>query len=503
MTETFAARGVIHAYGTDVVLHEVGFTIPRHQVAALVGENGSGKSTLLKVMTGAVAPIKGRLELDGEEVSFARPADAQRAGVAVVYQDYNLVSDLSVAENIFSLAHRLPRRGPLRRVDRPAIHARVSALLDELGIPIGPGRLVRTLDAVERKFVEIARAMVVSPRYLILDEPTASLEPAAAERVLGLVDQLRSQGTGIALVSHRLDEIIQVSDQITVLRDGRRITTRPATEVSGRELAHLVGGVDADEAGQLSPPAKATHKRGDVRLRLRDADLAGRVRLLELDVHAGEIVGLTGLLGSGAADVVAMLGGTGGDAVRVQLDGETVRLASPADARRARIGYIPEDRKGQGLILSQSVAANISLASLDRTARGPLLNRRAIDRQAREYARDLSIRASSIHAPVASLSGGNQQKVLIARWLAAGVRLLAIDEPTHGVDVGGKAQIHGFLRRFVDDGGAVLIASTDLHEILDLCDRVGVMRHGALAYLGPADGLSHVDLTMLGAAEAA
>ncbi|MDO8212044.1 sugar ABC transporter ATP-binding protein [Conexibacter sp. CPCC 206217] len=510
MSEQFAAEHVVHAYGANVVLHDVGFTLERGRVAALIGENGSGKSTLLKIMTGALTPTGGQLSIAGRSVVFANPGDAQRAGIAVVHQDYNLIDDLSIAENVYALGHPLPRRGPLRRVDRRRLHALVDGLLGELGITLAPGRLVRTLDAVERKFVEIARAMVVRPRFLILDEPTASLEPAAAARVLTLIEQLRDGGAGVALVSHRLDEVTRVSDEVTVLRDGRRLAAVATAATDRRELARLVGGAHAERArvarAGASPATAAPPPAGDTRppaLRLRDVRIAAAGAPIELDVRVGEVVGLTGLLGSGAARLLAMLGGaTPLDGV-AELGGAATRIRTPIEAQRAGIGFIAEDRKGAGLVPDQSVAENIALASLQRTSRGPWLRRRAIDEQARRFRDEFDIRLPSIHAPVRSLSGGNQQKVLLARALATGARVLVIDEPTHGVDVGGKAQIHTLLRDFAARGGAVLIASTDIDEILDLCDRVGVLRHGELVALRPVGELSRVDLTVLGAEAAA
>ncbi|MDO8210203.1 sugar ABC transporter ATP-binding protein [Conexibacter sp. CPCC 206217] len=502
MSGRFAAEHLVHAYGSAVVLHDVGFVLECGRVAALVGENGSGKSTLLKIMTGALTPSDGRLRIDGEEVSFGGPADAGRAGIAVVHQDYNLIGDLSVAENVYALGHTLPRRGIARRVDRRRVDAIVGGLLDGLGIEIPPGRLVRTLDAVERKFVEIARAMVVRPRFLILDEPTASLEPAAAARVLALIEQLRDGGTGVALVSHRLDEIIRVSDEVTVLRDGHRIATLAAETVDADELGRLIAG---PKAQRTSGRASRTRPGSDRRpvLSMRGTRISATAPALDLDVREGEIVGLTGLLGCGAAQLLAMVGGAVPASGAIEVDGRAARIRTPIDAQRAGVGYVAEDRKGAGLVMELSVADNIALASLERTSRGPLLDRPRIDAQARRFRDEFDIRLPSIHAPVRSLSGGNQQKVLLARRLAASPRVLAIDEPTHGVDVGGKAQIHALLRAHAERGGAVLVASTDVDEVLDLCDRVGVMRHGMLASLGPADELSHFDLTMLGVKEAA
>jgi ABC-type sugar transport system ATPase subunit len=501
-SSAFLAEHITHAYSSVVVLRDVSFELRRGRVAGLVGENGSGKSTLLKIMTGALGPSRGRLLLDGEEVAFSSPADAQRAGLAVVHQDYNLFNDLTVAENVYGVAHALPRRTWSRRVDRRRLSQLVEALLADLGIPVPTGALVRSLDAVERKFVEIARAMVVRPRFLILDEPTASLEPAAAERVLELIDRLREQGTGIAVVSHRLHEITSVSDQVTVLRDGQRIALAPAG-TSEHELARLVGGPQVERARAREDRPAPDVAGGAPVLRLEGVRVTPAAPPIDLEVRAGEIVGLTGLLGSGAARLLAMAGGSVPLAGRARVDGVPARIGSPIAARKLGIGFIPEDRKGAGVVPEQSVAANIALASLERTSRGPLLDRRAIDAQARRYRDELGIRLPSIHAPVRSLSGGNQQKVLLARWLASGARLLVIDEPTHGVDVGGKAQIHELLRRFADDGGAVLVASTDVGEVLDLCDRVGVLRHGELVSLSATAELTHSDLTLLGLKEAA
>jgi ABC-type sugar transport system ATPase subunit len=486
------AQDVTHAYSGVVVLRRVDFDLRGGEVHALVGENGSGKSTLIKILTGALAPRAGRLDVDDREVSFSDPEDAQRHGISVVHQDYNLFPALTVAENVLGVGKHAPRHrwGGLHRA---RMERQVGELVASLGIDIRPDALVGSLGPAERKFTEIARAMVTSPRFLILDEPTASLEPKTAAHVLALIDRLRSQGVGVLFVSHRLDEVVRTADRITVLRDGLRVAQLDNVDVSEDRLVELIIGGAASK-GQRERAAQSS----ETVLRVGDCQVLPGRPPVSFDLRRGEILGLTGLLGSGAAQVVRMVGGADPVRGQVWLDGREVDLRSPRHATRLGIGFIPEDRKGVGLVPDQSVAVNVSLASLGEISSMGVLRPGSVVERGEEFKRKLDIRASSVRAPVRSLSGGNQQKVMIAKWLASGSRLLAIEEPTHGVDVGGKAQIHNLLRDFVEAGGSILLASTDLREVLDLCDRIAVFRHGSIAQLLSTEDLTHSKLAVSG-----
>jgi ABC-type sugar transport system ATPase subunit len=484
-----------HDYTGVPVLAGVDFTIEPGEVHALVGENGSGKSTLIKILTGALAPRLGTIRMDGEEVKLSTPKAAQALGVGVVHQDYHLFPELTVAQNIFGVNAAPPRRRWTRTVDRTQVERTVEGLLEELRIEIPSTQKVHQLGPAERKFVEIAAAMLLRPRFLILDEPTASLEPSAARAVLDLMGRLREQGVGLAFVSHRLDEIMDIGDRTTVLRDGAVIACVPNSKTDESELADLItGGMDKKEAARR----RQWKPSGDVILKVEDLHVGPGRPALSFTVERGEIFGLTGLLGAGAETIVRMLGGAQPMHGRVELNDAHSSVRDPRQANRLGIGFIPEDRKGTGLISEQSLALNVSLPSLPSVSRGGILQWPAIRSRAEDYRTDLSIKAASVDQPVWTLSGGNQQKVMLAKWLASGVQVLAIEEPTHGVDIGAKLQVHDLLRSFADQGGTVVVASTDVGEVLDLCDRIGVMRHGALSQIVSGDELTKSAVTVLG-----
>jgi ABC-type sugar transport system ATPase subunit len=472
----FAIRAASHEYSGVVVLRDVDFAIRPGEIQALVGQNGSGKSTLIKILTGALRPSAGSLALDGEPVSFSSPDDARRHGIGVVHQDYHLFPDLTVAECVFGVNKRPPRHRYTRMIDRGSVDRQVTAVFDRLGIHIATRRLVKTLAPAERKFVEIARAMIMEPRVLILDEATAAFEPAAARGLLELMRRLADSGLGICFVSHRLDEVLRVSDRITVLRDGRLIGELDReTAAEDRLVRMLLGGERGKALTRRSRPGPSPV------LRVTGTRVSDGKPPVDLDVHPREIVGLVGLLGSGAARLVRMIGGAEPLPGNVEVSGRQARIHSPRDASRLGIGFIPEDRKGCGLVGDLSVAANVSLASLPRVC-GPrgVLRKKRLLAAAEEYREAMGIRTATVNAPVRTLSGGNQQKVMIAKWLASGVQVLAIEEPTHGVDVNGKVQIHNLLRQFTERGGAIVLASTDVPEVVALCDRIVVFRHGAI-----------------------
>lgn len=486
-----------HDYTGVPVLADVAVEIRAGDVVALCGENGSGKSTLIRILTGAVRPRGGRILLDGDEITLPTPRAAVDRGIGVVHQDYHLFGELTVAQNIFGVNVPPPRRRFTRTIDRTALEEQVEGLLGRLGIEIPSTRLVRLLGPAERKFVEIARAMLLEPRFLILDEPTASLEPSGAQRVLALLDRLRAQGVGLMFVSHRLDEVMQIADRVTTLRDGRVVSDLAASQLDQDRLADVItGGVAKVDAARKHEPLG-----GEVVVEVRDLRVAPGAPPISFDVGRGEIFGLTGLLGSGAEHVVRMLGGAQPFDGTLAVDGKVRGLRTPRHASALRIGFIPEDRKGAGLVADQSIAANISLASLSSVSRGGVLRHGEIRSRAEGFRDSLSIKLDSVDAPVSTLSGGNQQKVMLAKWLASGVKVLVVEEPTHGIDIGGKAQVHELLRRFAADGGTVIIASTDVGEALDVCHRIGVMRHGALTQIVSAAELTSARITALGSHE--
>jgi ABC-type sugar transport system ATPase subunit len=496
--ERFGVRGAVHDYSGVVVLRDVDFEVRSGEIHALLGENGSGKSTLIKVLSGAVHPAAGTLYVDDDVVAFTNPQQAQSAGVAVVHQNYNLFPDLSVEHNLLASAQTAPRRArALGAVDHGSWRRHVTSLFSRLGVDLDPRALVGGLGPAERKFVEIARAMVLEPRFLILDEPTASLEPAAADRVLGLMRTLRDAGVGLAFVSHRLDEVAATADRITVLRDGARVAVQPIEGLRARDMARLMVG---DRPQESVRRAEST-VRPEVLLSLRDVQVSEDGGMFDLAVHAGETVAMTGLVGSGAATFVSMVGGDVPLRGRAEMDGRPVALRTAREAQAHGIGFIPEDRKARGLVLEHSCADNISLASLGQVARAGRVSRRRLLARAEDYRTRLDVRMAGVTVPASALSGGNQQKLMVAKWLASGVRLIAVEEPTQGVDIGGRAQIHDLLRDFTGAGGAVVLFSTDVREVLGLADRVAVFRHGRLQHVHPAADLDETRLTALSAGE--
>ena len=474
----FEARSITHMYGPVAALRDVNFTVEGGHVHALLGENGCGKSTLIKVMTGAQRPTVGTLLINGDEVHLTKASSAQTRGIAVVHQNYHLFPDMSVLENIVAGNAHVPRsKVLLGGVSRKRQEEIVRGLLEQLNIELNLHSQAALLDPAERKFVEVARAMMRSPRFLFLDEPTASLEPQSARRVLDLVRVLADQDVGVAFVSHRLDEVVSVCDQFTVLRDAREVAHGPIHEVTEADLVRLMVG-DLHETPGARPASKAS---SEVAIRFRSCVTAPGKRAFDLDVPRGQIMAFTGLVGSGASDVVQMLGGSKPFRGSLSIDGVGRRINHPRDALRHGIGYAPEDRKGAGLVVEHPIDINVSYASLNKVSRFGVVAWRRVATIAEEYRNKLSIRTPNVHSPVSSLSGGNQQKVMLAKLFNSGVGTLVLEEPTQGVDVRGRSQIHALLRDFADAGGTVIVASTDVREVAGISDHVAVFRHGDLA----------------------
>jgi ABC-type sugar transport system ATPase subunit len=419
----------------------------------------------------------------------------------VVHQDYNLFPDLTIAENVLGVGKSLPRKRWTRTVDKASIEAEVAAMLERFGIDLAPDMPVRSIGPAERKFVEIVRALRLEPRFLILDEPTASLEPEGSRTVLDLMKRLRDQGLGVAFVSHRLGEVVGVVDEITVLRDGALVANVPADDVTEAKLAELIVGRQEEKRREAEAARRAPATDRPVALRLSDVRLRAGARPVDLDLHRGEILGLTGLLGSGAATVTRMLGGAEPLRGWLEIDGRKVRVRDPREAKRLGIGFIPEDRKARGVIPAMTVAENISLASLGTVTRAGLVDYWAMRERAEEFAERFDVRPRSVDIPVGSLSGGNLQKVLLAKWLATDCEVLAIEEPTHGIDIGGKVHVHKLLREFVSNGGTIVVALSEVDEALELCDRIAVFRHGELVNVLSSSELTHSALTLLGATD--
>jgi rhamnose transport system ATP-binding protein len=466
-------RGVSKSFEAIHALRDVTFDLAPGEIHALVGENGAGKSTLVAVITGLLQPDRGSVSLNGRAVRFHNPLDARAAGVAAVFQDPNLFPHLSIAENIVTGAY--PRRGPL--LDRAEMKRLARIKLEQLGFDLDPDRLVAELTVAEAQFVEIARAVEPGLQLLILDEPTSALTPSEAGRLYTMVESLKAAGTTVVWISHRMDEIHRLADTITVLRDGQHVLTSAAGELSDDDMIKAM--VGRSVALERVPRTEAL---GPVRLRVQDLNLAGTFADISFDVAEGEIVAIAGLVGSGRSEIQQAIFGLSPEVTgRIEVDGEPARPDNPATMARRGVVYLPEDRDAEGIIASMSITANVALPSIRSLSKAGFMSPRKERALAQEQREALSIKGE-IEALVSSLSGGNRQKVALARWLATNPRVLLLDEPTHGIDVGTKVQVHEIMRKLARrDRMAILMVSSDLPEVLAVSDRVLVIRRGRLA----------------------
>lgn len=467
-------RAVTKAFSGIKALAGVSFDLRRAEVHALVGENGAGKSTLIKIIAGAYVPDAGSIEL-GEEVHTALdPEQARRLGIGVVYQEFNLLPELSVAENIFLGAQPTGRLGLLDSAER---RRRTLALLARLGAHVDPDRLVKHLTVGEQQIVEIAKALAVDARILIMDEPSAVLPSHDMDRLYGVIRSLRANGASVIYISHRLDEIFLIADRVTVLKDGRSVMTRAVRDVTRGELVNSMVGRELTE--QYPPPDAHL---GETLLEIRHLHVDGCVFDVSLEVRAGEILGLAGLGGSGRTTLArALVGLARIDSGELRVHGQPAPN-NPSQAARIGVALIPEDRKAHGLILSHSVRFNVTLPNLSRLVRaGLLLLRRAEAPLVQSWSERLQIRPPGPDLLVENLSGGNQQKVVLAKWLATEPRLIVLDEPTRGVDVGAKAEIYVRMRELARQGVGIVMISSELPELLGMSDRIVVFHEGRVS----------------------
>ncbi len=477
--------GVQKSFGAVRALKGVSFDLHGGEVHALLGENGAGKSTLIKVITGAHLPDAGTITIAGEDVAHLTPAKARALGIACIYQQPALFPDLSVAENI---SLRLQKPAAMRRVKWDAQRTRARELLARIGAEIAPDAEVRALSMPEQQLVEIACALGSGARIVIMDEPTASLTQKEQHLLFAVVRGLRADGVGVNYISHRLEEIFALADRVTVLRDGESVGTNAVDQLNEAQMIRLMVG---REVSSIFPPAESAP--GDVVLALKNVGCtATGVRGVTLDVRAGEVVGMAGLVGAGRTELARILFAiTPADAGEISLRGQRVVIHNPREAIAHGIAYVPEDRRRHGVILEMPIAHNMTMAIHPTLFPGSLLRFDAETKIAQDFIRDLGIKAYGPEAPGGSLSGGNQQKVSVARWLATKPKLLILDEPTQGVDVGAKAEIHKIIRALAKDGLAVLMISSDLPEVLGMSDRIAVMRGGELTAILPGGSDAH------------
>ena len=467
-------RNAVKRFGGITAVDNVSFDLFPGEVHALIGENGAGKSTLMKILAGVNELDGGTLDVDGRPISIRDPRHAAELGIAMIPQELSLFPQLTVLENLF-----VGRRRPRRRVtfDRTQMKREATKLLGSLGVELDLDAPLQSLSVANQQLVDITRSLLRRARVVIMDEPTAALSEREALRLDRIIRKLRSDGVGIIYISHRLKEIRRLADRVTVMRDGKHVVTSPVVELSEQDIVRLMVGRDLVHLYERTP-----NDYGPVRLELRQFEREGDFTGINLTLRAGEIVGLAGLIGAGRSELAQTIFGIRQpSAGELAIDGVPVRIAGPAAAISSGIGYVPEERLSEGLIVPFTISENISFASLARVTGRLLLSRRKETALARAFSSTLDIRGGNLEDRVSKLSGGNQQKVVLAKWLATDPKILILDEPTRGVDVGAKIEIYRLIDELAAEGKAILIISSELEEVLAISDRVLVMREGTIA----------------------
>ncbi len=468
-------RRITKSFSGVRALNGVSLEVRAGEVHAVTGENGAGKSTLMKVLAGLHAPDSGEVIICGRGVRLGSPHAARQAGVAMIHQELLPFPELTVAENIFM--GQEPVSGPLRWIDKTAMRRNATDLLGRLGVELSTVRKMRELRVAEMQAVEIAKALAHRARVIIMDEPTSALSEREAEALFRMIGDLRQHGAAVTYISHKLEEIFRLADRVTVLRDGSHVATKPLQELTAEQLIALMVG---RQLQAVSAPARAG--QGEVALSVKNLNKAGRFRNINFEVRQGEILGLAGLMGAGRTDVVnAIYGLEAADSGDIRVRGEVVRVRKPGQALAAGIGLVSEDRRVFGLVPTLDVKRNLTLAALRRWCRGGLIRQAAENRAANEQIRAFAIRTSGPNQPINHLSGGNPQKVVLARTLLTDPTVLLLDEPTRGIDIAAKAEVHALVARLAAAGKAIVLVSSELPELFALSNRILVMRQGELA----------------------
>ena len=464
-------RSITKRFPGVVALDRVDFELERGEVHVLLGENGAGKSTLVKMLAGAYRPDEGEILLDGEAASISSATNAQKLGISTIYQEFNLVPQFTVAENIF--LGRQPRRFGF--VDRRKMREEARKLLDRMKVLVDPDALVSNLGVAQRQMVEIAKALSLNARILIMDEPTASLSGQEVERLFEIVRGLKKEEVAMIFISHHLEEVSEIGDRVTVLRDGKVVDRVPASTKHSELVRMMVG---------RSVEAQFPRRRpelGEVLLEVKNLSREGVLEDVSFSLRAGEVVGVAGIVGAGRTELArAIFGADPGDAGEVWVEGRRMERGDPREAKRRGMGFVTEDRQGQGIVPPLSVAENLGLASLERNTHVGLVNRREQRKQARKIIEDLNIRTPGPEQEIRFLSGGNQQKTVIGKWLLADSKVLIMDEPTRGIDVGAKVEIYELMNELTENGAGILMISSDLPEVLGMSDRILVMSGGRI-----------------------
>ncbi|MBN3761386.1 sugar ABC transporter ATP-binding protein [Burkholderia sp. Ac-20365] len=480
MTPFLEVRDISKTFPGVRALNRVTLEIAPGEVLALAGENGAGKSTLMKILTGVLEPdAGGEIRIEGAPVTLRDGNHARALGIGIIYQELSVVENLSIAENIFLAREPLTRFG---MIDRARMNDAARVLLETIGMRVDPREQVSRLSVGQKQMVEIAKAISCDSKIIIMDEPTASLSHHETRILLDLIKRLRTQGIGIVYISHRLEELFELADRVTVLRDGATVGSAPMAEVSREWLVRKMVDRDLNELYAVS----ASHATREVVLEVRNLELhahdnaPARIRDISFAVHRGEILGIAGLVGSGRTEIMEMIFGMRAKRGDVLIAGKRVEIDSPHDAIANGIGFVTEDRKGQGLVAGMSVRENFSLTHLETYSPFQFVRRAAEDECCREFVRTLGVKTPTIEQKVINLSGGNQQKVVLAKWVARNPRVLIVDEPTRGIDIGAKAEVHALLGRLAAQGIAIIAISSDLQEVLAISDRILVVREGRL-----------------------
>jgi rhamnose transport system ATP-binding protein len=465
-----AVTGVTKSFGAVAAVTDASIELYAGEAHGLVGENGAGKSTLVKMLAGVHAPDSGTLSINGSTVTLGSPAAARDAGIAVIYQEPTMFPDLSVAENVFM--GRMPKQ-TMGRLDREHMREQVVSVLEMLDVSLDPNRAARGLSIADQQIVEIAKALTLDARVLIMDEPTAALSAAEVDRLTRVIETLRERGAAVLFISHRLDEIFDICQRVTVMRDGRSVMSSLADGLTSDELVRAMVGRDIEQRHlNRSEP-------GQVVLSVERLTREGTFVDVSFQLRAGEIVGLGGLVGAGRTEIAeAIFGIARYDAGSVRVGGEPLKKGSPADAMRAGIALVPEDRRQHGLVMEESIERNVVLASLRSVTRRGLISQDVSRETSISWLERLQVKYARLSDAVATLSGGNQQKVVLAKWLRREPRVIIVDEPTRGIDVGTKAEVHRLLENLAEQGVAVLVISSELPELLLLADRIIVIREG-------------------------
>ncbi|MCB6203237.1 sugar ABC transporter ATP-binding protein [Extibacter muris] len=469
MDNILELKNLTKTYPGVVALDDVSLDIRRGEIHALCGENGAGKSTLIKLVSGAITPDTGTISINGQAYGQMTPALSKKLGIEVIYQEFNLIPNLSVAENIFIGDYP----GNKVTVDFARMEEKAKEVFRLMKVDLNPRSMVKDLTVAYMQLVEIAKALSKNVKILIMDEPTAPLTTNEVEILMDLVQHLKEQGVTIVYVSHRLNEIYDICDRLTVFRDGQMIETRETNDIRRKELVSLMVG---REVSETYPERKAS--RGEIVLEVRGLSGAG-ARNISFQLHKGEILGLAGLVGAGRTETARMIFGADiADAGEIFLNGKKTEFRNPSDAVALGIGLVPEDRKEQGVILSKSIRENITLPIIKSIARGTVINRRKEDRILNVHKESLRIKTPSFRQKVGNLSGGNQQKVVLSKWLASGSRILIFDEPTRGIDVGAKQEIYTLMNELTEKGISIIMISSEMEEIMGMSDRILVLCEG-------------------------